>query len=59
MSAEEQMNPGLIDSEVMNINYDAGIKRSTYDLPPSSSVTGVNCLAAAVITILPTAPLPV
>jgi hypothetical protein len=31
----------------------------TYDLPPSSRVTGVKCFEAAAITILPTAPLPV
>jgi hypothetical protein len=34
-------------------------KKITYDLPPNSSVTGVKCFAAAVMTILPTWPLPV
>jgi len=31
---------------------------TTGDFPPSSSKTGVRCFAAAVITILPTFPLP-
>lgn len=43
---------------MMNI-YICMYTSDTYDFPPNSKVTGVKVLAAAVMIILPTVPLPV